>query len=150
MQTKTTTRQIIYPDFRNLGLVNQYLLPQCAPSQYKCIMITAKCNLPLCINIATFNNDCTFNNSTVTAEQTGNCANIVGPTPTLQLVQLLVQHQPLVQPITNTPILTPYPTTITGPPPSTRDYILLGVLILFMVLLVVSAVLMIRRRSQQA
>lgn len=70
----------LYPGFGNLGVVDECLLPQCASSQYKSVVTTAKCNLPQCINIATFNNDGTFDNSSVTINQTGKCANIVTPT----------------------------------------------------------------------
>lgn len=68
----------LYPGFQNLGVVDECLLPQCASSQYKSTVTTAKCNLPQCINIASFNNNGTFNQSSVTINQSSNCANIVG------------------------------------------------------------------------
>lgn len=67
-----------YPNFQHLGLVDQCLLPQCASSQYKSVTTTGKCNLPQCLNIASFNNNGTFNNSNVTVNQTSQCSNITG------------------------------------------------------------------------
>lgn len=70
-----------YPGFGNLGLVNECLLPQCASSPYKSVVTTGKCNLPQCLNIVSFNNDGTFNNSSVTINQNAQCASIVGTPP---------------------------------------------------------------------
>jgi hypothetical protein len=68
----------LYPSFGNLGLVDECLLPQCASSQYKSTITTATCKLPQCINIASFTNEGTFNNSSVTITQSGGaCANLV-------------------------------------------------------------------------
>lgn len=65
-----------YPGFKNLG-TNQYcLLPQCATSQYKNLATGKVCAIPQCINVVSFNNNGTFDNSGVTINQSGECAQI--------------------------------------------------------------------------
>lgn len=66
-----------YVGFGNLGFIDQCLVPNCASSPFKTTTIGQACKLPACLNIATFTNDGTFDNSTVTINQsTAGCANI--------------------------------------------------------------------------
>ena len=65
-----------YEGFGSIGLINQCLVPQCASGGFKSTITTKTCPLPACLNIVTFNNDGTFNNSDVTINQTSDCANI--------------------------------------------------------------------------
>jgi hypothetical protein len=74
-----------YIGFGNLGFINQCLVPQCASSDFKTTVIGKACELPACLNIATFTNQGTFDNSNVTINQNiSGCANIKpisGPNP---------------------------------------------------------------------
>lgn len=66
-----------YVGFGNLGFVDQCLVPNCASSPFKTTTIGQACKLPACLNITTFTNSGTFDNSTVTINQsTAGCANI--------------------------------------------------------------------------
>lgn len=67
----------LYPGFGNIGLVDQCLLPQCASSRFKSLTTGVVCDLPQCLNIASFRNDGTFDNSTVIINQNSKCANII-------------------------------------------------------------------------
>jgi hypothetical protein len=67
-----------FPGFTRLGIVDRCLLPQCASSSFKSTQTTQQCNVPQCINIASFSNNGTFDRSSVTINQSGDCANIVG------------------------------------------------------------------------
>jgi hypothetical protein len=71
--------EALYPGFTNLGL-NQYcLVSACATSSFKRTDTGKVCALPNCLNIVEFNNNGTFNNSTVEINQTNSqCANITG------------------------------------------------------------------------
>lgn len=130
----------LYPGFGNLGLVNQCLLPECASSQYKSVVTTAKCNLPQCINIATFYNDGTFDNSTVNINQEGKCATVINPTPT-----------PYPTPPRPTPSPTPPPFPTPTPAPGPRKnyiYIIIGIVILLIIMLIVSLVIFLMKGKQ--
>ncbi|MEM3858100.1 MAG: hypothetical protein QW478_01695 [Candidatus Micrarchaeaceae archaeon] len=67
------------------GFVTQCLLNQCANSPFKSFATTATCNLPQCLEIVTFNNDGTFNNSNVTINTSSDCTKIVGKYSTPKL-----------------------------------------------------------------
>ena len=70
-----------YPNFGNLGVVAQCMVPNCASSPYKSVITTGKCNLPQCLNITDFNNNGTFDHSNVVINQNSKCANLVGSSP---------------------------------------------------------------------
>lgn len=132
----------LYPSFGNLGLVNQCLLPQCASSQYKSVVTTGKCNLPECLNIVSFNNDGSFNNSSVVIKQSGNCANIVGPTPS--------PPGPTPSPLGPTPS-PPCPPGPSGPSgPSNffynHEYLIIGIGAAVLVIIVIIIILIIIKR----
>jgi uncharacterized integral membrane protein len=56
-------------------------LPQCASSAYTTVAIGKVCNVPKCLNIASFNNNGTFTNSKVTINQCDPaCVNIKSKT----------------------------------------------------------------------
>lgn len=72
----------LFPGYENLGLNERCLVSQCASSPYKSVDTGSQCNLPDCINIASFNNNGSFSGSSVTIVQTGgDCANITGGSP---------------------------------------------------------------------
>lgn len=68
-----------YPGFSGLEFLNKCLLPQCAQSKFKSLPIPiGGCQVPQCINIINFENDGTFNNSTVNIDESAACVNITG------------------------------------------------------------------------
>lgn len=72
------TMNKLYPGIGAAGVNAYCMLPQCAASRYKSLGSQAVCQVPNCLNIVAFNNDGSFDNSSVTINQTGDCANIHG------------------------------------------------------------------------
>ena len=66
----------IFEGFGSIGLIDQCLVPRCASGGFKSTITTKTCPLPACLNIVTFNNDGTFDNSNVQINQNVDCANI--------------------------------------------------------------------------
>jgi hypothetical protein len=73
----------LYPGFKTIPGINQYcIVGACATSPFKSTNTGAVCDIPQCLDIATFNNNGTFNNSTVQINQTNsNCATVTGNSP---------------------------------------------------------------------
>ena len=68
-----------YPGLGNLGIEDRCLVPQCASSVYKSIQTGPVCNVPKCLVINSFNNNGTFDNSTVNVNTDARgCADITG------------------------------------------------------------------------
>ena len=68
-----------YPGLGNLGIEDRCLVPQCASSVYKSVQTGAVCNVPKCLIINSFNNNGTFDNSTVNVNNNApGCADITG------------------------------------------------------------------------
>lgn len=68
-----------YPGYGNLGIVNKCMVPQCASSSFPSVPIPkGGCKVPNCINISVFDNNGTFDDSTVVLNQNSNCADITG------------------------------------------------------------------------
>ena len=65
------------PKLDNPNAPSSCFLPNCALSGYKSISTTNKCNLPKCVNIGKFNNDGTFDDSSVTINPIDGCADIL-------------------------------------------------------------------------
>lgn len=68
-----------YPGLGNLGIEDRCLVPQCASSVYKSVQTGSICNVPKCLIINSFNNNGTFDNSTVNVNtNAAGCADITG------------------------------------------------------------------------
>lgn len=84
-----------YPGLGNLGIEDRCLVPQCASTAYKSEQTGAICHVPKCLIINSFNNNGTFNNSTVTVNTNASgCADISGgnipPSPTQNRDRIIV------------------------------------------------------------
>lgn len=68
-----------YPGLGALGINDRCLVPQCASSVYKSVQTGDVCNVPKCLIINSFNNNGTFDNSTVNVNNNApGCADISG------------------------------------------------------------------------
>ena len=68
-----------YPGLGNLGINDQCLVPFCASTAYKSVTRGARCAVPNCLVITSFNNSGTFDNSTVNVNTNiPGCADING------------------------------------------------------------------------
>ena len=81
-----------YPGLGNI-INDRCLVPQCIASQYKSVQSGAVCHVPRCLIINSFNNNGTFDNSTVTVnENAPGCADITGGniTPTTRRTDAII------------------------------------------------------------
>lgn len=68
-----------YPGLGNLGINARCLVPSCTASVYKTVQTGNVCNVPQCLVINSFNNNGTFDNSTVNVDtNVPGCADISG------------------------------------------------------------------------
>src|SRR5690606_17187482 len=78
--TVQSSLSTLFPGQSSVFGINKYcLVNQCANSIYKNVNITGGiCNVPQCLNIASFNNNGTINSSNINISQVGECLGLTG------------------------------------------------------------------------
>jgi uncharacterized membrane protein YgcG len=66
----------LFPGYSTFGSNKYCLVSYCASSPYRNVSIGAKCNVPQCLNILSFENNGTFDNSDIIINQTGQCESL--------------------------------------------------------------------------